>query len=296
MKKEYTGSAYIGVVGSEIEYGICRDSISLLRIRQGDSQPVYARYTKGYESRQMHFNNWLDETRHDFMLLLDQDQEQDPLALEKLREHKLPFVSGLYLRRQTDPIAPIWFEPYAGKVPLKPFIRKIESGKLYKIGASGWGTILIHREVALAVRELLKGEWDVFESPMDVYPYDLVEIMRALKALRRLTQENVSKSTIIPTLAAHLSVLEREIVPLRWDKSAPIGSDIRYAIYAKIAGYQLYGDPDVRAGHVVNFSLHPDNYDQMDDDYYPKLRKSSNDFVRELYKAQDEIARRADEE
>src|SRR5512146_1582672 len=114
--KEYTGTVYVGVVGSENENGEARDSIMQIKVRPGDTLPVFARGTKGYEQRQKHFNNCIDNG-FDFLLLLDHDQRFPPDCLERLREHKLPYVSGLYMRRQYQPIAPIWFKPWAGQFP-----------------------------------------------------------------------------------------------------------------------------------------------------------------------------------
>lgn len=283
MQKEYIGSAYIGVVGSSIEFGDCRDSIQNLQIRRGDAFPAFARYTKGFESRQYHINSFW-ETHHEFILLLDADMTFEPDLLERLREHKRPYVSGLYLRRQADPIAPIWFEPYNGKLPLMPWTRRIERGRLHKIGASGWGCVLIHRDVIAGVRKLLKGEYEVFESPMDIAPYDLGEIMRALSGLRKLVDESPSKSTIIPALRAHLETLESEIKPLGGDKRLHQGSDIRFPFFALKAGYQLWGDPDARAGHIINYPLHPNDYDNMSDEYFGILTKSTRKHVYEMRK------------
>ncbi len=118
--------------------------------------------------------------------------------------------------------------------------------------------------------------------------------MKALKGLRRLVDEKPSKSTMVPTLAAHLAVLEREIKPLRWDKSVYIGSDIRFPVFAKMAGFQLMGDPDVRSGHMIDWPLHPDDLDRMEDQYFVDLKRESDKHTREMWKAQNEIARRAD--
>jgi hypothetical protein len=46
---------------------------------------------------------------------------------------------------------------------------------------------------------------------------------------------------------------------LRGEKDI-IGSDIRYPILAKQAGFTLWGDPDVRPKHIVSYPLSPDDY------------------------------------
>ncbi len=261
VQKQYDGTCYIGIVGNEIEECLCRDSVQALYTRAGDGSPTFVRATKGYEARQSHIDKFLN-SNHSFIFLVDQDNRLPPDALERLRSHRLPYVSGLYMRRQLTPMAPIWFLPWSGKWPYEPWLEVPERGKLHLIGASGWGCILIHREVVLAVRAQLKGEWEVLEDDMDIMPYDLKTITDALAGLRALVNEKPSQRILLPALQHHLEILENEIQPLRIDKSI-VGSDIRFPYFALKAGYQLYGDPDVRCGHHLNYHLTPDDYNQM---------------------------------
>lgn len=277
--KEYTGSCYIGVIGGETEFGECRDSIDNLMLRPGDGAPRFTRATKGYEARQSHFNNWIHHTGHPFMLLLDHDQTFPPDTLERLRSHKLPYVSGYYLRRIYDPIAPVWFKlGPRGKLPMEPWTDDPERGKLHELGASGWGCILVHREVALAVEELLKGEPWVIEDDMDVWPYDLDAILVALRGLRTLSNERPDPLTTWPAMQAHLEVLEREIRPIRGLKDT-VGSDIRFPFFAREAGYILHGDPDVRCGHMLNYPLSPDDFGNVPPEIRAKLEQDCNAMI-----------------
>ena len=162
----YKGTCYIGVVGSEDENGECRDTIERIERKTGDTAPVFIRATKGYEARQMHLNNWYENTKHPFMLLLDSDMKFPVHTLKRLRAHGLPFVSGLYMRRRYAPIAPVWFEQgETGVMPMTPFTAVPMENTLYKLGASGWGCILIHRDVVTAFdRGLLNSDPDVFRQ------------------------------------------------------------------------------------------------------------------------------------
>jgi hypothetical protein len=242
-----TDKVYIAISGNEIEYTDARDSIQLIQRRDGDSLLNFARATKGYESRQQHIDNFLD-TDFDYILFLDGDQVFPRHTLERLRLHGLPFVSGFYPRRRYDVIAPVWYEPYTGELPLKPWTAPLEPDRVYQIGASGWGCILVHRDVILGVRRLLKGEWEVLEDDMDVMPYDLAAIMGAIRGLRAAVQGRANE------IESHVATLEREIVPFSYSKQ-PVGSDIRFAVFAHLAGYPLYGDTGVDARHVVNYPL-----------------------------------------
>lgn len=234
-------SVYIGVVGPETEIGECRDSIQQIEAPPG-SALWFNRATKGYEARQAHFNRFV-ASEHEWLLLLDHDMVYAPDTLARLMAHGVQYVSGYYLQRRFRPLIPVWFYPGEGQWPLRPFLEEPEPGKLHRLGGSGWGCVLIHREVVEGVRAtVLKGEWDVLEDDMDVWPYDLKAVMRALDE-------------------GDLATLRREIRPLRgqFDRQ-PMGSDLRYPILAAAAGYPLWGDPDVRPGHVVGYPVEASDY------------------------------------
>lgn len=270
-------TVYIGVAGSDLEYGSARDSIEAMARRPGDHLVQYGRATKGYEARQSHINRFL-ETHHDFILMLDQDMVFQTGTLERLRSLNQPFVSGFYLRRSVDPIIPVWYRPYIGKWPLEPWVGNPEKDKLHKIGASGWGCMLMHRDVILKTRQILKGEWDILEDDMDVWPYDLKEIMRAIRGLRTLVDTAPEEVVTRAALKDYTATLEREIVPLRCDRDV-VGSDIRFPVYALKAGYQLMGDPQVRPGHIVDFPLGGREYDDFAPEQLEKGRKETHAFV-----------------
>jgi hypothetical protein len=280
-KMKYEGSCYIGVVGSEMENGECRDSIGNIQRRSGDSLIRAIRATKGYEARQMHFVEWLTKSDHKFMLLLDSDQVFPAHTLERLRSHALPLVSGFYMRRRYDPIAPVWFENTGGTFPLKPWITKVEKDTLYPIGASGWGCMLIHREVAQKVAELLKGEDLVIEDDMDVYPYDLDKVLGAIHEIKNLSAGGQSGEFIKERLVEISATLNEEIVPLR-GVNDQVGSDIRFGFFAKKAGYQMMGDTGVMCSHMLNYPLSCFDFGLLPDEPMANLKKAmQKDYVRE---------------
>jgi hypothetical protein len=138
----------------------------------------------------------------------------------------------MYMRRQISPMIPIWFdnnEP--GKMPFKPLVHALPDNSLMEIGASGWGCILLHRDVVTAMKGILKGEQEILEDDMDVYPYDLGEVLAGREQLK----------------------------PLRGVKDV-VGSDIRFPFYAKLAGFQLYGDSGVQCGHMLPVPIMPSDY------------------------------------
>lgn len=226
-----------------MEYGACRDSITRLTLPEG-SVLQHARATKGYEARQTHVNNFI-QSDYDWLLMLDADMTFPEDTAERLMSHGKTFVSGYYLFRRLHPAQPIWFRPPEDGVwPLPPFVNDPERGRLHELGASGWGCVLLHRSVIEDTRAVLKGEWDVLEDDMDVWPYDLAVVMRAIRERDWQT-------------------LQAELRPLRGkyeEGGRVMGSDIRYGILARQAGHVLWGDPDVRCGHYTSWALHPDYY------------------------------------
>lgn len=250
-------SVYIGAVGSEIEVGECVDSIRNLNIRRGDSPPRIIRATKGYEARQNHINEFR-KSNHGAILLLDADMKFEPDTLERLRSHGLPYVSGYYMRRMYQPVLPVMYEKCPPDVwPMSPVTRHIQ--EMDVIGANGWGCVLIHREVFEAVDPILKGEDEVIEDDMDVWPYDLDKMVRAINQLDKLTSKPKTLLADRKKIRHLASFLKSEFRPLRGTKDV-VGSDIRFPYFAAVAGYDLYLDPNVGPGHSVNYMLAPSDY------------------------------------
>lgn len=260
-QKKYDGTVYVGVVGSEMENGECRDSINAILLRNGDSLPFFVRATKGYEARQSHLNKFMENKQFSFLLLLDHDMIFPADTLERLRSHGLPFISGYYLRRRYAPMLPIWFEPGDINDPWKNWWTSVpEPNTLYHLGASGWGCMLIHRDVIEATRPLLKGEPEIIEDDMDVYPYDLEKVMDAVRGIKALAENYPKREVAKPAIQAYAKTLTEEIKPLTGRKNDITGSDVRFPFYARLAGFDLYGDSGVECQHSVIYPLKPSDY------------------------------------
>lgn len=260
MKTYNGGTCYIGVVGAEMEIGECRDSIDAIKTRPGDTWGR-ARATKGYEGRQYHFDNFVS-SQHEWMLLLDSDMVFEADTLERLRSHGVPYVSGYYMRRRYAPIAPVWFEPQNnGEWPLLPWVKEPERGRLHLLGASGWGCVLLHRDVVISTRRVLRGQKDVLEDAMELWPYDVDAVLKAVNALAEW-QDTPDERMSAAGLDA-INTLRAELRPLRIGRETITGSDIRYPFFARQAGFDLYGDPDVRPGHVLFYPLSPNDYSAL---------------------------------
>lgn len=226
IDKRYGGTAYIGVATGE--FGVSEAHVSVFEMmrRPGDSLPVFRIATKGWEARQDHVEAMLASS-HDWLLLLDGDMGIPPMLLERLRSHGLPCVSGHYLRRGFRPMKPIWFEDDPEfRWPMMPFRETPISGRLYRLGGTGSGCWLIHREVLEAVQPLLKDEPFFCDDAMTWWPYDIEAVAAGREKLRLLRG--------------------------RRDR---VGSDLRLAFFIRQAGYTIWGDPDAACGHFVQYPL-----------------------------------------
>jgi hypothetical protein len=156
------------------------------------------------------------------------------------------------MRRTIRPVAPVWFEQgEAGVMPLKPMTAAFEHNKLYKIGASGWGCILVHRDVITATKKVLKGEPEIIEDDMDLFPYDVRRLLDA----RKIIMDSLSGVPIGQEQAREaLEVIVNEIRPLRGVKDV-VGSDIRFPFFARLAGFDLYGDTGVLCDHLTTYPI-----------------------------------------
>ena len=218
-------------------------------------------------------------SKHDFILLLDHDMTFPVNTLERLLSHNLPYVSGLYMRRNYSPITPIWFESEEpGELPNRWFLRDIEDDTLYQIGASGWGCVLMHRDVIEKTRAALKGEPDVLEDDLDLYPYDLKRVMGAIGTLGELADNPPARNVILPALRESVSILRDEIKPNRVVRDN-VGSDIRFPCYAKLAGVQMHGDSGVRCEHILSYPLSVTDWTAQGAEYVQGIRESVSKAV-----------------
>jgi hypothetical protein len=291
----YEGTAYIGVVGPEIEYGVARDSIHNILRRQGDAPPKFFRATKGYEARQTHLEHFYNKTHHDWCLLLDHDQVFEPDTLERLRSHGKSLISGYYMRRRYNPIYPVWFY-YEDNMdwPRMPYYAPPEGDDLIKLGASGWGCMLVHRQVLDDMKPVLKGEHWVIEDDMDIFPYDLERLMEAVLGLEELVKDMPNARPFKAATKTYSEILSEEIRLLRGAKD-PVGSDIRFPFFARLAGHDLWGDPTVRPTHLIYYELSPSDFETVPEnikaEFERQVKKKVEGGRKALNKERDRIRR-----
>jgi hypothetical protein len=221
------GTCYIGVASGENVLAEAYNSVVSMYRRAGDEGPHFGLGTKGIETRERHIEAFL-HSRHDWLLFLDGDMTIPQDALERLRSHGLPCVSGYYTMRDTRKVQHIWFEDDPTFAwPMLPFRGDPERNRLYRLGATGFGIWLIHRSVFVAVRALIKHEAFCLQHDMAVWPYDLKEVLAGRETLR----------------------------PLRGQQAGEVGADVRLSFYIRQAGFTVWGDPNVQCGHYANYPM-----------------------------------------
>jgi hypothetical protein len=275
-EKHYDGNVYIGVVGPEMEYGRCRDSIEAITRRAGDLRPNYCRATKGFEARQFHLKNMFYNSKADWCLLLDHDQVFHPNTLERLRSHGVSFVAGYYMRRRWSPTYPVWFYYPRSNMdwPRMPYHSPPVGDErgLVRLGATGWGCTLVHRQVLEDVLPILKGEDWILEDDMDIWPYDLEKVMGAVNGLKDLVELNPDARTFKAAVKTYSDTLSDEIRILRGMKDF-IGSDIRFPFFAREAGHTLWGDIECVSAHIIYYELSPFDFEQIPDGQRAEFKK-----------------------
>jgi len=146
-------SVYLACVGAVSNPTLAVASIERIWRRPGDSLPIYKSWTTGTVARQLQVDAFL-ESEHDHIFMLDADMEYPANCLERLREHKLPVVSGLYMRRSAAEIMPAAWEepPTVDEFPIVPMLDYAKDA-LIPTAAVGHGFVLARRDVVEAIRD-----------------------------------------------------------------------------------------------------------------------------------------------
>jgi hypothetical protein len=109
----------------------------------------------------------------------------------------------------------------------------------------------MHRDVVTETRKLLKGEPEIIEDDMDLYPYDVRKLLNA----RKVIMDSLNGVQIGEDKARFaLETFVNEIRPLRGVKDS-VGSDIRFPFYARLAGFELHGDTGVLCEHMTGYPV-----------------------------------------
>lgn len=219
--------------------------------------------TLGHLARQ-HFVDLFKQKYTDcsHLLFLDADMEYPVDLIPRLVGHDLDAVSGLYFRRDLDPCFPIAFEDDPNFMwPMMPLIDYPEDG-LIKIGATGFGCLLVKRRVFDALTPILKGEKEVAIDHMAVWPWDLNVVwkgVQAAKYLNNLYQRGDTKLLNAKKRWRELAALAEEVRLLRGDKVL-VGADIRFSYFVRRAGFDLWLDTGLKCRHYVTYPVSEEDF------------------------------------
>ena len=152
-------------VGAEIGYTTAHISFCDIKLGPEDKRGVLMS-TRGEEGRQEFVEEFLGQG-YQALLLCDLDQTFPRDIVERLWGHQKEVVSGYYTRRNS-PVPPVAFAPDK-TWPLTPLFSHPDHG-LVEIGATGFGCVLIQREVFQKMKPLLK-PGEPFISNRDFYEH-----------------------------------------------------------------------------------------------------------------------------
>jgi hypothetical protein len=152
---------FIAGITAQWQYIPAFHSFLEMKIRKGDEQR-YRTGGRGDVERSNALKGFY-ESKCDALMMCDLDHKFPVDALEKLRAHNLPMVSGHYMKRTTHSLKSIWqwsLEPLSW--PYLPFINPPRTG-MHKIAVTGMGCVLIQREVIEAVARMMPPGANPFE-------------------------------------------------------------------------------------------------------------------------------------
>ena len=145
---------FIAAVGSEKQYTKTIGSYYELTIQEGDQRAsMFGR--PGFLARMDLCDAFLQDKTKDAILLVDLDMVLPRDGLEKLRAHDLDMVCGHYFRRDTSPLMSVCQIVDIEQGVQVPLVDVPDKG-LLELRGTGFGFVLIKREVVEAVAELDK--------------------------------------------------------------------------------------------------------------------------------------------
>ena len=152
---------YVAGVSGERQYLKSLNSFHELLTRPGDTKNLPQKVMRGDVNRMAFCDSFL-ASDCDALLMLDCDMVHPKDLLERLREHDVDMVTAHYFKRSTPlesvcSISPDGTWPY---IPLP--ISEVAIEGLLEIASTGFGNVLIKREVIQAVSDSLGGEGHPF--------------------------------------------------------------------------------------------------------------------------------------
>ena len=142
-------------------------SVERISTRPGDTVVHHRSTTSGTLARQWNVDDFM-ESDCELLFMLDDDMIYPADCLERLRNHNVPMVSGLYIRRDVSSLLPAaWYEPREpSEFPMVP-LTDFPDDAVIPVGAVGHGFCLIHREVF----NTLRGRYtpDMLRAPMPAW-------------------------------------------------------------------------------------------------------------------------------
>ena len=151
---------FVAGVSSERQFVTSLDSFEEITIQPGDERKK--NYTsRGDYARAKLCDEFLRRKEFNAIFLADLDMVYPQGVLEQLRFHDLDMVTGHYFKRKNNPIESIVSISSDGTWPYYPLLEIPDDG-LHEIACTGFGNVLIKREVVEAVKKMVPRGSPVF--------------------------------------------------------------------------------------------------------------------------------------
>jgi hypothetical protein len=186
-------------------------------------------------------NNIVKRALHEgatHLLMMDVDQIYHPQTIDRLLAHKLPLV-GCLVHRRYPPFDSLMLKleetagPFNKYVPIEEW----EEGSLQEVDATGAGCLLFEMQLFRDLDRKAQAEIDAFKK--------LGPTAEELASMAESTQAYIKG---LEAMCAH----PRR--PGEWfrDDRKNVGEDIGFCQDVKAAGYSIFVDTSVMAGHLTN--------------------------------------------
>jgi len=148
------GSVLVGVPGPDLSFTETRGAMRQMIVPNGEWRELPGQRSEYARTKLISY--FMRETKHDWLFLLDSDMRPEKDTLLKLLQHQKGMIGALYLYRGQPPFPCVRedYNPYTIEDwPSQPFF-DFPKDAVFKVGAIGFGAMLIHRDVLEVVEPL----------------------------------------------------------------------------------------------------------------------------------------------
>ncbi|PKN20885.1 MAG: hypothetical protein CVU71_03650 [Deltaproteobacteria bacterium HGW-Deltaproteobacteria-6] len=178
------------------------------------------------------------------LLMMDTDMLYHEDTIYRLLSHKLPIIGALCYRRKI-PFDPLMFK---GKLGGYKSIDEWDK-ELVEVDATGTGCLMFEMKIFDEIDKIYKAEIDAFNA--------LRPGVGILESLPDTVQRYITK---LEKKCRHENVPRKYFKFRQHDDGSPIGEDIGFCSDLRNAGYKIFVDTTIPAGHLTTMVVTDETY------------------------------------